>query len=320
MAAEDFLPGEPVIAGIKADFDRYEAERNRARRSMMWRVPLYDGLVLAAVFLMAWFLNALADPYEQWRSTLHVFLYVAGIAALFLAHALAVRPARRAQQSLRGRIMPMVFGFIEDLAYRHGVAPESFKRLPRELIGSFESERFDDVISGRYEGFRFELYEADLRQKDSEVFKGIVVAFEAISSFPGLLVAQRRTNRTTGFLGSLFGRRLQEIPSGNAALDEVYEFRTDNVETAQPLVQGRLAQALEWLGQTWPEQPSRVALAGSEGYLLIPLSKDFFELPEASQPLDYHAHVKPMVADMVALLATAALVRKAGAPDGQPTA
>lgn len=318
MAAEDFLPGEPVIAGIKADFDRYEAERKRARRSAMWRVPLYDGLVLAAIFLVAWFLNALADPYEQWRSTLHVFLYVAGIAALFVAHALAVRPARRAQELPRGRILPMIFGFIEDLDCRHGLTPELFRRLPRELAGPFDSERFDDVVSGRYEGFRFELYEADLRQKESEVFKGIVVAFEAISSFPGLLVTQRRTNRATGFLGSLFGRRLKEIPSGNAALDEVYEFRTDNVEAAQPLVQGRLAQALEWLGETWPEQPSRVALAGSEGYLLIPLTKNFFELPEARQPLDYHAHVKPMVADMVALLATAALVRKAGVADEQP--
>ena len=42
---------------------------------------------------------------------------------------------------------------------------------------------------------------------------------------------------------------------------------------------GRLAQALQWLGETWPEQPARVALHGSDGFLLIPLSKNFFELP-----------------------------------------
>ena len=100
-----------------------------------------------------------------------------------------------------------------------------------------------------------------------------------------------------------------------AALDENYDFRTDNVEAARPLVTGRLAQALQWLGETWPEQPARVALKGSDGFLLIPLSKNFFELPDISQPLDYRRHVAPMIADMAALLATAALVRKVGAAD-----
>ena len=78
---------------------------------------------------------------------------------------------------------------------------------------------------------------------------------------------------------------------------------------------GRLAKALQWLGETWPEQPARVALSGSDGFLLIPLSKNFFELPGISAPLDYQRHVAPMIADMVSLLATASLVRKIGAPD-----
>jgi hypothetical protein len=44
--------------------------------------------------------------------------------------------------------------------------------------------------------------------------------------------------------------------------------------------------------------------------------KNFFELPGISQPLDYKGHVEPMVADMAALLATAALVRKVGEGEG----
>ncbi len=64
---------------------------------------------------------------------------------------------------------------------------------------------------------------------------------------------------------------------------------------------GRLAQALKWLGETRPENPSRVALKDRDGFLLIPLSKNFFELPGISQPLDYKGHVEPMVADMAAL-------------------
>ena len=82
---------------------------------------------------------------------------------------------------------------------------------------------------------------------------------------------------------------------------------------------GRLAQALEWLGEAWPEQPARIALHGRDGFLLIPLSKNFFELPALSEKLDYKAHVEPMIADMAALLATAALVRKIGAEEGTAT-
>jgi hypothetical protein len=317
MKADDFMPDEAAVAGIKADIERYEAERSRTHCAVMWRVPVFDGLTLAVIFAIAWFFNSLADPNEQWLSTPHVLLYIFGLAAMFFAHAQATKPAWRLQQSLRERIMPVIFGFIDTVAYRHEDTPDSFGRLPRETVGSFNREHFDDVISGRYEGFPFELYEATLRQKagksSSEVFKGIVVAFETITPFPGVLVSARRAGKVVGFFRGMFGGdKLQEVGSGIPELDEIYEFRTDNVEAARPLVTGRLAQALKWLSETWPENPSRVALKGSDGFLLIPLSKNFFELPGISQPLDYKGHVEPMVADMAALLATAALVRKVG--------
>jgi hypothetical protein len=320
MDAKDFLPDEAVVAGIRADIERYEAERGRAHRAVLWRIPVFDGLWIAVILGVAYAINGLADPNEQWLSTPHVFLYVIGFFALFFIHAQAVKPATVLQQSLRDRIIPLVFGFIEDMGYRHEATPESFGRMPQEASGAFNRQTFDDVISGRYEGFPFELYEATLTQKAgksrSTVFKGVIVAFETIAPFPGLLVATRKSGVVVGFLKSLFGGKLEELQSGVAALDENYEFRTDNVEAARPLVTGRLAQALQWLGETWPEQPARVALKGSDGFLLIPLSKNVFELPGISQPLDYKAHVEPMIADMGALLATAALVRKIGAPEG----
>ncbi|MCX7303669.1 MAG: DUF3137 domain-containing protein [Hyphomicrobiales bacterium] len=320
MEARDFLPGDGVIAGIRADIDRYEAERSRVHRAVMWRVPVLDGLWIAAILGVAHLFNRFANANEQWLSTPHVFLYIIGFFTLFFIHGQAVKPARTLQQSLRERIMPLVFGFIEEMAYRHEATPESFARMPQEASGAFNRQNFDDVISGRYEGFPFELYEATLSQKSGKsrtsVFKGVIVAFETITPFPGLLVATRKSGRVVGFLEGLFGGSLEELKSGVAALDENYEFRTDHVEAARPLVTGRLAQALQWLNETWPEQPARVALKGSDGFLLIPLSKNFFELPGISQPLDYKADVEPMIADMGALLATAALVRKIGAPKG----
>jgi len=319
MKADDFLPGEDVIAGIKADIARYETERSRVQRSLLWRVPLFDGLTLLVIFGLAWLANSLAHPQELWFSTPHIFIYMFGFAALLFMHAQAVKPAKKLQQALRDRAIPLIFRFIEDIKYDHETRPLSYPRLPRETLGAFNREQFDDVISGRYEDFPFELYEATLRHKSGKssalVFKGIIIAFQTATPFRGVLVAARKAGKVSGFFRGIFGEKLKELQSGNAVLDEIYEFRTDNVEAAQSLVTGRLAQALEWLVETWPESPARVALKGDDCFLLIPLQKNFFELPGISQPLDYRVHVEPMVADMAALLATASLVRKVGGTD-----
>ena len=218
MDAKDFLPGEGVVAGIKADIERYETERRRAHRAVMWRIPVFDGLWIAAILGVAYAFNSFADPNEQWLSTPHVFLYIVGFFALFFIHAQAVKPATALQQSLRDRIMPLVFGFIEEMGYRHEATPESFKRMPQEASGAFNRQSFDDVISGRYEGFPFELYEATLTHKAgksrSTVFKGVIVAFETIAPFPGVLVATRKSGMVVGFLKSLFGGKLEELQSG----------------------------------------------------------------------------------------------------------
>jgi hypothetical protein len=315
MEAADFMPDEADIAGIKSNLAAYEAERASAYRQVRWRVPLFIGLALVFVALVAWLFNRIADPYEQWLSTPHVLLYVVGLVAAILLYFQAIKPTSRLQH--RKTLLPIIFGFIRDLRYEHEVTPNSFDRLPRETIGTFNTKRFDDIVSGRYEEFPFELYEADLRQGTGGTiaFKGIVVAFETMVPFPGILVAARRTELAVGFFRGMFASKMQELSCGVPELDAAYDFRTDNVEAAQPLVSGRLAQALTWLKETWPDDPARVALNGSDGFLLLPQTRNFFELPDISVPLDYAKHVAPMISDMGAMLATAALVRKIGATD-----
>ncbi|PZV39160.1 DUF3137 domain-containing protein [Mesorhizobium kowhaii] len=319
METADFMPSEAVTAGIRKGIEIYEAARASAVRQVRWRVPLFVGLVLVFVVLVAWLFNKVADPNEQWFSTPHVFLYVIGFAASILLYFQAMKPATRLRQSFRETLLPIIFGFIADMRYQHGGRPNSFDRLPREAVGPFNRQSFDDVVSGRYEEFPFELYEAELREGSgkgsSTAFKGVVVAFEAIEPFPGILVATRWTNAVVGFFRGMFASKMQDLSSGVPELDAAYEFRTDNIEAARPLVTGRLAQALKWLGETWPDDPARVALNGSDGFLLLPQTKNFFELPAISVPLDYTRHVAPMIADMGAMLATAALVRKIGAKD-----
>jgi hypothetical protein len=320
METADFMPSEADIANIRKDIETYEAARASAVRQVRWRVPLFVGLVLVSVVLVAWLFNKVADPNEQWFSTPHVFLYLVGFAALILLYFRAVRPATRLRQSFRETLVPIVFGFIRDMRYQHDVTPNSFDRLPRETVGGFTMSRFDDIISGRYDGFPFELYEADLwdgaaTRNRATTFKGVIVAFETVEPFPGILVAARRATAVVGFFRGLFTARMQALSSGVPELDAAYEFRTDNIEAARPLVTGRLAQALKWLGETWPDDPARIALNGSDGFLLLPQTKNFFELPDISVPLDYTRHVAPMISDMGAMLATAALVRKIGAKD-----
>jgi len=320
MDTNKFMPDEATVAKIVSDLQAYEADRKTAHKQVSWRVPVFIGVYLAIIFILAIAFNSFADPREQWFSTPHVFLYVLGFGVLFFVYSSAISPATKLQQSFRDHLLPIAFGFVKDIRYQQGRTPDSFDRLPQETVGAFNRRTFDDVFAGKYEDFPFELYECTMSQKsgksESTRFKGVVVAFETITPFPGLLVASRKTGQVTKFFQNLFGGgSLQEISSGHAALDEAYDFRTDNQPAAQQLVGGRLAQALKWLGETWPAEPARVALRGRDGYLLLPLSKNFFELPGISTPLDYRTHIEPIIADMVSLLATASLVRKVGQPD-----
>ncbi len=103
------------------------------------------------------------------------------------------------------------------MRYRNHATPGSFDRLPREAVGSFNRPEFDDVISGSYEGFAFELYEATLSRKSgkSEVthFKGVVLTFEAAAPFPGLLIATQKINMVTLFLQDMFATAMLSTKS-----------------------------------------------------------------------------------------------------------
>lgn len=308
------MPDEATIAGIKKDLEAYQAERNAIRRSTVWRVPLYLGGLIVAVLVLALVFNLVADPAELWVSTPHVYLYGVAFIAAFFVYFRAMRPVDTANASFRSKLLPIVFGFIKEMRLGKGDVPATFAKLPRETIGDYSDSQFDDIISGKYEGFTFELYETAawrrVEKSDVTLFDGIIVAFDMAKPFPGMLVATLKTNTVMGFFREMFGG-MEEIKSGGE-LDQAYEFRSDNVEAAQPLVSGQMAQALTWLKEAWPGEAARIALSGKDGFLLLPHKKDFFELPASTVALDYKAHIEPMIADMATILATAALVRKIG--------
>lgn len=315
MSAAGFMPDATVIAGIRKDIEAYEAARKAASRSVMWRVPLYLALLIAVVIGLAMVLNLGADPFELWFSTLHLYLYLGGFVAAVAVYVLASNADSNLQASLRAKLLPTAFGFVDDLKLEKGVVPKSFPRLPRETVGDYDGSMFDDVISGSYDGFSFEVFEVALWRRsgraDVELFDGAVVAFQMMKPFDGVLVATVKTTAVMGFFREMFGG-LEQVLSGSGRLDAAYDFRTDNVTAALPLVSGQLAQTLEWLNEVWPGAPARIAINGRDGFLLLPDKRDFFELPPSTVAVDYKTHVEPMIADIATMLATASLVRKIG--------
>lgn len=309
---DDVMPDAAQLAAIRRDIDTYEAARRATRRAVIWRGPLAIMLIALAIYVAAGLLNSVASPYEQWTSTPHLGLYLFAAVLTVLAYFWTVAPQRRIRKDLRQRLFPSIFRFIDGFGYTQARKPSSFDRFPREMVGSYDRERFDDTLTGNYRGFPFELFEAALEQGSATVvFKGIGLAFEAERPFAGTLIAGRKADIQAGFFKRVFGRPdLQKIDAGNADLDAAYDFRTDNPDAAQALVVGRLAAALRWLGETWPAGRPLIALKGSDAFLLLPMQRDYFQLPDIGTQLDYERHVRPMIVDLVTLLETAALVRK----------
>lgn len=310
------MPDPQTLAAIRADIESIEAARRSARRMAWLRLGLFYVVLLAIIFYAGSILNGGADAAEQWTSTLHVYVYVLGLAAAIAGYFWATAPVRRAAEARRA-LLPRLFRFIDGLSWRKGEAPAALDRLPREIVGAFNRQTFDDVMTGIYKGFPFEVFEATLAQGSETALRGVGMAFEAAHPFPGILIAGRATAEGKGVFKGLFGKgSLEKVTADVADLDKAYEFRTDNPDAARPLIVGRLASAIKWLTQTWPEGQPLLALRGSDAFLLLPTERNYFQLPDPSQPFDFDADGRPMIADMVTLLETAALVRRVGG-DGQ---
>lgn len=310
-------PNEAAIGEIRAALDNYETARDVAHRRLRILVPL--ALVPAGLLAIYGLWNLVLSselPFggdDRMGFAFNTLLVVVILAAggIWLAHG----PARRLQQSLRDRLLPSLFGFIGDVEYSHGSTPFTFDYLPKAALPSHTSREFGDVLRGRHDFMRFELFELRLldrgRKSDKTVFDGVALAFDIPTAFDGVLLATPRVGAVAGLLRFLFAAPLSTIETGDELLDVAFEFRTDNPRDAHALVTGPLAKALAAARRDWGDGPPRLALAGQVGFLLMPGTKDFFELPPVETAIDYDLHVQPMLGDLSRLLATAAHVRRA---------
>jgi hypothetical protein len=305
------MPKDAAMADLHAAVSAYNAARPKVARDMYTRILLIFGLFLLVFGLI---LNVL---WANGHMDAVGWVFGGAIVASGFVWTFAVEPAKHFQQSLRDRMLPIVFGFLGEVRYKHGAEPLFIKTMPgKDLVARTRAEH-GDMIVGVQDGMTFTLSETELSHgsgKSKETtFKGVIFYFQREDAFPGLLLAARRPNAVHRFMRGLFGgTALALVTSGNPELDVSHEFRTDRPEAATQLVQGTLAKALDYLASVWRDDVVRIALSGRDCYLLVPTKKDFFELPPVDTAIDFERHIRPMIRDLVALLATAQLVRKIG--------
>lgn len=305
------MPKEGALENLRAAVAAYNGARPRVTRELYLRVLLiFGGYLLFAAFVayMAW-----SDIESNVVGIVLGLLFVGG----GFVWKYAVAPSKRFQQTLRDRMLPLVFGFVEEVQYAHGATPRFMAGLPGKDFVARDRGEHGDMIAGRHEGLAFTLSETELSTGSGKsrqtTFKGVVFHFERAQEFPGLLLAARKPNAVQRFVRDLFGgSSLALVTSGNPEVDASHEFRTTRPEAATPLVQGTLAKALDYLATEWRDDVVRIALSGRQCYLLVPAKKDFFELPPVDTPIDFDRHLRPMIRDLVMLLATAQLVNKIG--------
>lgn len=315
------MPGAAAMEQIRAAIDEYNAKRPAVvkameGRRMMMLVP-YGALCVVVVIgiLMT----------MEWRKILGYVAVAMGFIGYFLWRQ-ANRPMDIFRQTLRDRMLPAIFGFAERLRYANGIEPSFMKKLPKPGLIRYDTAYYDDLVSGIYQGMDFTLCEIRLTtggRHERDVFNGVVVYFNPPHPFEGRLFAAKRLYGFGGFVDDLFAdRSLENIRSGFGELDATYDFRTDAPEKATPLVVGPVASALNYLAEVWPDDTVRLALMGDDAFLMVPTKRNFFELPDLHEDIDWERHVRPMIRDLVTLLAVAQLVCRINVPQpvGEPPA
>ncbi|MGQ3213935.1 MAG: DUF3137 domain-containing protein [Shinella sp.] len=305
------MPKDAALENLHAAVTAYNASRGSVTGDMYVRVALIFGgyLVFSAfVAYIAW--------VEIANDIVGIVLGLLFVGGGFVWR-FALAPAKQFQQSLRDRMLPLVFGFVDNVQYVNGAEPRFIHTMPGKDLVPRDRNEHGDMIAGRHDGLAFTLSETELitgsGKSRQTTFKGVIFHFEREQEFPGQLLAARRPNAVHRFMRDLFGgSSLALVISGNPEVDSSHEFRTNRLDAATPIVQGTLAKALDYLATEWRDDVVRIALDGRDCYLLVPAKKNFFELPPVDTPIDFDRHLRPMIRDLVMLLATAQLVNRIG--------
>lgn len=307
-----YMPDEAAVAEIKLHIDEYNRDRPGVYQScvnMAW-------LAMGGYAAVGLFVAYAAFQIDERGKIAGFVLAVLGAVGFWL-WGFVWKPLKDHQLSLRYRLFPKVFKFIDGVQYSAGMEPGFLGDLKRLKLVTFTATANDDLISGTHDGMGFELVETKLVNgsgKRQEVqFEGLIFHFKLEKEFPGLLVAAKRSKWWQRTMKEMWRTGpIDELLSGNRQLDETHDFRSNNHREARTLIAGPITSVLTWLGNEWHGGEVSIALSHDDAYLMLPSKQNFFELPGMQHNVHYESDVKPLVREMVMLLAVAHVVRRVG--------
>ena len=298
-------------AVIEREVAQYNEGRSELAASVKRRRLLMVGSALGLGILL--FLAGLGMQGDAASWMISIGL-VGGLLGAVMAWWYADKPARDTQQAMRERIFPALFSMIDNLTYTFEQQPVCLPHLPAPAIGRYRNATFGDCIAGHFGGVEVELFEGKFTYKSGKSthtsFQGVIVGFDLPQPFDGTLVANARRFKLFGSLFDSMGS-MKVIETGNPVLDELYEIRTDNTGAAAQLVSGPFGPALISLSGEWQDNMPRVALSPHHGFVLLPSRKNYLDLPSIFVELDAGHHIEPLLGELLHLLDTALIVRKA---------
>jgi hypothetical protein len=307
-----YMPDETKLDIIRERIVEYNSERpaiyaDCVNRALMMMIGY--GLVAGTIAIAGFQMDLKGNIYGV----------VLGLTAFvgYKVWEFAWKPVHDHQSTLRYRLFPVVFSFIDGVQYSHGHEPSFLREINDIKLVRYNSSENDDLVTGTHEGLDFALLETKLivgsGKHKQTVFAGLMFHCKLDKAFPGLLVVAKRGNWLQRFTQEMFRTGASDlIASGDPALDETHEFHSDNYSVAKPLIEGPLAAAIHYLSREWTTGEVRIALRENECFLLLPSDRNYFALPDVKYDVDYQANVEPMIREMVVLLAVAHMIRKVG--------
>ncbi len=309
-AIAKLMPGGEALASIHQGINAYNDGRRETENKAWRNSMLYLGPFALACLAAIYYLQRLASSEVFAEKG---FWALAGAMA-FVGYSLwkkAWEPVRQFQQNTKSRLIPVICGFVENLRYSHGRAPSFMASLPASALVQHSRIAHDDLITGRLETMDFETWRSGILDQGGqefreETFEGAIFHTEAISGFPGVLIASKRASWGDWFnIGSRSTGTLTEVSCANKRIAETYEFHSDRPEAAAELVNGPMTAIILWLGENWPDGIARIALNDRNIFILVPSKTNHFELPEIHVRLDYEWHIAPMSGQLWKLVSTA---------------
>ncbi len=194
-AIEAIQPADDQVTEIRRQLAQYNAAKATVLRA--GRVRL--GLVVVGLATLLALMITLANGLDRKAGVLVLLLTgPVGVFGIWLGLKWAWQPVRDHALSLRYEILPIAFGFVEKLRYRHGVSPGFLEGAKRLGLIHFTRSDTDDSIDGRHEGVTFALALTRLMTGSGKsqrlVFRGLVLHAVLEQDFAGHIVVARRNS------------------------------------------------------------------------------------------------------------------------------